>query len=92
MLPEGERVQLHVFKSLPDGGRRDLTPISTGTRYLTFAGNAMVDSSVIGVSELGLASTVNSIGRFNYRTVIVFVRNGDALGWTVLKGVHAGSL
>jgi len=92
VLPEGERVQLRVFKSLPGGGRRDLTPISTGTRYLTLAGNAMVDSSVVSVSDLGLASAVNSIGRFNYRTVIVFVRNGDALGWIVLKVVRAGSL
>jgi len=69
-----------------------VTPISTGTRYLTFAGNAMVDSSVISVRDLGLASAVNAIGRFNYRTVIVFVRSGDALGWIVLKVVHAGSL
>ena len=92
VLPEGERVQLHVLGSSSEGGRRDLAPISTGTRYLTFAGNAIVDSNVISVSDLGLASAVSSIGRFNYRTVIVFVRNGDAVGWIVLRVVHAGSL
>ena len=91
VLHEGEAVQLHAFRSSSDGSRKELTATSTGTRYLTFAGNAFVDSSVISVSDLGLASAVGSIGRFNYRTVIVFVRNGDAVGWIVLKVVHAGS-
>jgi hypothetical protein len=87
VLRAGEQVQLHVFKAATDGGRKELTAVSTGTRYLTFAGNATVDSSVISVSDMGLASAAIAIGRFNYRTVIVFMRNADAVGWIVLKVV-----
>jgi hypothetical protein len=89
VLHEAERVQLHVLKSLPDGSRKDLTLISSGARYLVFAGNGFSDSSVISVGDTGLASAVSSIGRYNYRTVIVFVRNEDAVGWIQLKVVHA---
>ena len=88
VLQEGERVQLHVFKSSP-AGRKELTATSTGTRYLLFAGQAFPDPSVIGVSETGLASAVSSIGSYNYRTVFVFVRNEDSVGWIELKVVHA---
>jgi hypothetical protein len=87
MFHEGEKVQLHVFKSLPGDGHQDLTSVSTGTRYLTFAGTAFSDSSVIRLSETGLASAASSIGRDNHRTVIVFVRNADAVGWIALKVV-----
>jgi hypothetical protein len=37
----------------------------------------MVDSSVVTISDTGLVSAASSIGSYNYRTVIVFVRNGD---------------
>src|SRR5258706_1077998 len=84
-LQQGERVQLHVFLSSATGGRKDLTATSTGTRYLTFAGQAFPDPSVIGVSETGLASAIGSIGSYNYRTVFVFVRNEGAVGWIELK-------
>jgi hypothetical protein len=87
LLREAESVQLHVFKSWPDGRRSDLTPMSTGTRYVVFAGNAFPDASVISVSDTGLASVVTSIGRYNYRTVIIFVRNKDTVGWIELKVV-----
>jgi hypothetical protein len=88
VLQEGEGVQLHVFKTSPAGGRRELSATSTGTRYLMFAGQAFPDPSVIGVSDTGLASAVGSIGSYNYRTVFVFVRNEDAVGWIELKVVH----
>ena len=88
VLQEGERVQLHVFKSSAAGFRKELTATSTGTRYLLFAGQAFPDPTVIGVSETGLASAVSSIGSYNYRTVFVFVRNEDSVGWIELKVVH----
>jgi hypothetical protein len=89
VLHEGDRIQLHVFRSQPDGSRKELTDTSSGTRYLTFAGNALVDSSVVTISDTGLVSAASSIGSYNYRTVIVFVRNGDSVGWIELKIVHA---
>ena len=88
-LHEGEKAQLHVFKSLPGGGRKELTNASTGTRYLTFTGYGFIDPSVIRISDTGLASAADSIGHYNYRTVIVFVRNGDSVGWIELKVTHA---
>ena len=89
VLREGERVQLRVFKPLADGSRKELTDTSTGTQYLTFSGNAMADSGVVTVSGSGLATVTASIGSYNYRTVIVFVRNADDVGWVELKIVHA---
>ena len=64
-----------------------MTPVSSGTRYLAFAGNAFSGSNVISLSDTGLASAASSIGRDNYRTMIVFVRNEDAVGWIELKVV-----
>jgi hypothetical protein len=78
-----------VFKPSLTAGRKELTATSTGTRYLIFAGQAFPDPSVIGVSDAGLASAVSSIGSYNYRTVFIFVRNEDAVGWIELKVVHA---
>ena len=84
ILREGEKAQLHVFKSLPDGSRKEVTAASTGTRYLTFAGNAVADTSVVNISSTGLVLTTDSIGHFNYRTVVILVRNEDSVGWIVM--------
>ena len=89
VLREGEKAQLRVFKSVAGGRRKELTGASTGTRYLTFAGYGVIDPSVINVNAAGLASATSSIGNYNYRTVIVFVRNEDSVGWIELKVVHA---
>lgn len=85
VLHEGEQTQLHVYKSLPDGGRRDVTATATGTRYLMFPGLGKHDPSVVSISETGLASAIKSIGGYNWLNVIVFVRNGDKVGWIELK-------
>ncbi len=85
MLREGEQTQLHVYKPLPDGERRDVTATETGTRYLTFPGFGRYDPSVISIDDTGLARATDSIGGYNKRTVIVFVRNGDKVGWIELK-------
>jgi hypothetical protein len=49
----------------------------------------MLARILIGVSETGLAPAVSSIGSYNYRTVFVFVRNADSVGWIDLKVVRA---
>jgi hypothetical protein len=48
-----------------------------------------MDRSVIDISAAGLASAANTIGKYNYRTVTVFVRNGDSVGWVRLTVVPA---
>ena len=60
-----------------------------GGGYLAFTGYGVIDPSVIRISDTGLASAADSIGHYNYRTVIVFVRNGDSVGWIELKVTHA---
>jgi len=88
-LREGEKTQLHVFRRPGDGSRKEITATSDGTHYLTFAGTATMDRSVIDISAAGLASAANTIGKYNYRTVTVFVRNGDSVGWVRLTVVPA---
>jgi hypothetical protein len=88
-LHEGEQVQLHVFKSLPTADRKELTTNSAGTRYLTFSGYGVANQDVIKINETGLASATSSIGKYSFRTVIVFVRNGDAVGWIQLRVIRA---
>ena len=89
-LREGEQTHLHVFKSLPDGGRRDVTATATGTRYLTFPGFGKHDPSVVSIDDTGLARVTDSIGGYTRRTIIVFVRNGDNVGWIELKVFKKG--
>ncbi|HEU4391284.1 MAG TPA: hypothetical protein VFV34_26025 [Blastocatellia bacterium] len=88
-LREGDKTQLHVFKPRSGANRRDLAAASTGTRYLTFAGYGFADPSVISISETGLASATDSIGHYNHRTVVVFLRNGNSVGWVELKVTHS---
>jgi hypothetical protein len=82
-------VRLDLLPAGPGPGLEVTADKSVLPRYLMFAGQAFPDPSVIGVSETGLASAVGSIGSYNYRTVFVFVRNEDSVGWIELKVVHA---
>ena len=83
VLHEGGKTQIHVYKTLPGGGRREVTATSTGTRYLTFPGYGRHDPSSISIDDTGLASATDSIGRSTRHTVVVFVRNGDSVGWKI---------
>ncbi len=89
VLHVGGKTQIHVYKPLSDGGRREVTATSTGTRYLIFPGFGRHDPSVISIDDSGLASATDSIGRYARRTVVVFVRNGDSVGWTKMKVLPA---
>ncbi len=89
VLREGERTQLYVYRPLPDGSRAEVTATWSGTRYLTFTGYGKVDTTVIGISDMGLVVAPPSIGRYNRRTIIVLVRNGDDVGWIELKVIPA---
>jgi hypothetical protein len=86
VLAEGASTRLHVVK-IEDGRRQDVTAASTGTRYLTFAGEGRPDTAVVTIDGTGVASATTSIGRLNRRRVTVFARNGDAVGWLELQVV-----
>ena len=91
LLREGERTQLHVYRFSPQGGREEVTATSSGTRYLTFPGYGRHDPSVVSIDEAGRVSATDSIGHYNRRTVVVFVRSGDSVGWTELTVVPVAS-
>jgi len=91
VLYEGGHTQLHVYKPSREGGHKDVTTASTGTVYLTLTGYGVQDPSVIQISDTGLVTVTDSIGDYTRRTVIVFVRNGDKVGWIELKVFPARS-
>jgi hypothetical protein len=87
VLREGEQTQLHVYKPLPDGGRRDVTDTATGTRYLTFVTSGTYDPTLsrVPINDKGLARAPVSIWPIPRFSVIVFVRHGGAVGWVKLN-------
>jgi hypothetical protein len=89
VLREGEQTQLHVYKPVPNGTRKDVTATWSGTKYLIFTGSGRVNFNVVRINDSGLASAPASLGRYNWRAVMVFVRNGDDIGWIELKIVPA---
>ncbi|MFQ5801545.1 MAG: hypothetical protein ACE5JQ_01450 [Candidatus Methylomirabilales bacterium] len=89
VLSEGEKTQLHVYKPLPEGGFQDVTATVVGTQYLTFTGYGRIDPSVISITRTGEVSAPTSIGRYNRRTVVVFVRHANNVGWVQLQVVRA---
>jgi hypothetical protein len=85
VLHEGEQTRLHVYKPLSDGTRKDVAATWSGTKYLIFTGSGRVNLNVVRINDSGLASAPASLGRYNWRAVMVFVRNGDDIGWIELK-------
>ena len=84
-LREGESVQLHVSRRSPAGGEEDISAASTGTLYFPYPGYGYLDSSVISISDSGLARATDSIGNMRRRSVMILVRNGGLVGWVELQ-------
>ena len=84
-LREGESVQLNVSHRSPDGADEDISAASTGIRYFTYPGYGYLDSSVISISDSGLARATDSIGNMRRRSVMILVRNGELVGWVALQ-------
>ena len=74
--------------SVKDG--RDLTARASGTSYLVFGGVGIPEPNLLAIDDATAVMTAaGSLGQYNRRSVIVFARNGDLVGWTELKIVHA---
>lgn len=87
ILSAGERMKFSV-RSIKDG--RDLTARASGTSYLVFGGVGIPEPNLLAIDDaIGMMTAVGSLGQYNRRSVIIFVRNGDLVGWTELKLVHA---
>jgi len=100
-LTEGHQLKFAVRER---SSGRDLTSAATGTRYTLFYGSgvpndpqpSIVTGSVDGVSaknfrldsDKGIATAPESIGRWNRARVIVFVRNGELVGWREIVIIH----
>lgn len=101
-LIEGHQLKFRVQRR--DGIHTDLTERSTGTRYTLFFGSGVPNdpnpARIIGYGkgvnpstfriddEHGVILAPPSIGNLNYFTVLVFARNGEAVGWKQFQLVH----
>ena len=100
-LKEGQQMR---FKVQVRASGRDLTSSATGTRYTLFFGsgepNDRRPSIITGGSDAvsgrsflldekqGAITAPDSIARLNHARVIVFVRNGDLVGWREIVVIH----
>jgi hypothetical protein len=82
-----------------------VTRRSTGTRYTAFFGSGVPNdpnaARIVGYGqgispttfviddERGVITAPPSIGHLNHFTVLVFARNGDAVGWKQFQLAHA---
>ena len=82
---EGEQIQLQVLEPLIGGEKRDVTNTSTGTRYLIYPEYARKGKRKLMLDRDGMVFAPSSIGRANWITSIIFVRNGEKVGWVKLK-------
>lgn len=87
VLQEGERTKFSV-RSRKDG--RVLTSRSSGTNYLIFGGKGIAEPDLLLIDDAsGTIAAAHSLGEYRWRSPILFVRNGNLVGWTTLKIVHA---
>jgi hypothetical protein len=86
-LQEGESVRFQVLSK----DKADLTARSSGSRYLVFSGDGVPDPDVIHIDdESGVLTALKSLGKYQQLHPIIFVRNGDLVGWLGLRIVRKG--
>ena len=90
-IEEGGSTQIHVYRTGPSGEREEITDTSMSTRYLVFSGTGRANKDVVQVSDAGEISGPQSIGRYNFERVLIFVRNGESVGWAQLRIVRNSS-
>ena len=99
---EGQQVRFRVLRR---DNHDDVTRRSTGTQYTLFFGSGVPNdpdaARIVGYGqgispttfriddERGIITAPASIGHLNHFTVLVFARNGDAVGWKQFQLAHA---
>src|SRR5579863_62965 len=59
-----------------------LTARATGTRYVVFGGRGSAEKDLLFIDDqAGTITAESSLGPYNRRSVILFARNGDSVGW-----------
>lgn len=84
VLAPGESVDLRVIS-----GAEDLSAAS-GTTYVTLTGYGRHEMDVVSIDGEGRLTAAPSLGRYNWRSVWIFVRNGERVGWTEVEVRPAG--
>ena len=86
VMTEAEVQKFSVFGQ----NQAQLTARATGTRYVVFGGRGSAEKDLLFIDDqAGTITAESSLGRYNRRSVILFARNGDSVGWKELKLVHA---
>lgn len=88
-LQEAEHTKFSVYSTKG----ADLTPRKSGTQYLIFGGHGLPEPDLLSIDDTsGTITATKSIGRYNRRSVILFVRNGDLVGWTAIRLTHGSMM
>jgi hypothetical protein len=100
---EGQQVRFKVLRR--DNQHSDVTRRTTGTQYTLFFGSGVPNdpnaARIVGYGQginpatfliddqHGVITAPPSIGHLNHFTVLVFVRNGNEVGWKQFQLAHA---
>ena len=87
ILEEGETQKFSVVR------KKDaavLTARGSGTQYVVFGGKGSPENELLAIDDAaGTITAEKSLGRYNRRSAILFVRNGNSVGWIELKLIHS---
>jgi len=86
-LEEGETQKFSVVRKKDEAV---LTARGSGTQYVVFGGKGTLENELLAIDDAaGTITAEKSLGRYNRRSAILFVRNGNSVGWMELKLIHA---
>lgn len=87
ILAVGETQKFSVVRK-KDGAV--LTARGSGTQYAVFGGKGSPENELLAIDDAaGTITAEKSLGGYNRRSAILFVRNGNSVGWMELKLIHA---
>jgi hypothetical protein len=86
ILEVGETQKFSVVRK-KDGAV--LTARGSGTQYAVFGGKGSPENELLAIDDAaGTITAEKSLGGYNRRSAILFVRNGNSVGWMELKLIH----
>ena len=87
ILEEGETQKFSVVRKKDEAV---LTARGSGTQYVVFGGKGTLENELLAIDDAaGTITAEKSLGGYNRRSAILFVRNGNSVGWMELKLIHA---
>jgi len=87
ILEEGETQKFSVVRKKDEAV---LTARGSGTQYAVFGGKGSPENELLAIDDAaGTITAEKSLGGYNRRSAILFVRNGNSVGWIELKLIHS---